>query len=84
MIYPIYIEGIKNFKEKNHTISNFIQTDILQSSWCLEVHSNSWLSDLKLGEAAEILKTKYTIITEYAKTFSLYHALLPALLFKEN
>lgn len=29
---------------------------ILQSSWCLEVHSNSWLSDLKVGKATEILQ----------------------------
>lgn len=28
---------------------------ILQSSWCFEVHSNSWLSDLKVGKATEIL-----------------------------
>lgn len=29
---------------------------ILQSSWCLEVHSNSWLSDLKIGKATEVLQ----------------------------
>lgn len=29
---------------------------ILQSSWCLEVHANSWLSDLKVGKATKILQ----------------------------
>lgn len=29
---------------------------ILQSSWCFEVHANSWLSDLKVGKATEILQ----------------------------
>lgn len=31
---------------------------ILQSSRCFEVHSNSWLSDLKVGKATEILQGK--------------------------
>ncbi len=33
---------------------------ILKSSWCLEVHSNSWLSDLKVGKATEILQEEQT------------------------
>lgn len=35
---------------------------ILQSSWCFEVHSNGWLSDLKVGKATKILKGKKVLI----------------------
>lgn len=51
---------------------------ILQSSWCFEVHSNSWLSDLKVGEATEILENKekeqtgILVITELFISVTLY------------
>lgn len=35
---------------------------ILQSSRCLEVHSNSWLSDLKVGKATKILKDEGNVL----------------------
>lgn len=35
---------------------------ILQSSRCLEVHSNSWLSDLKVGKATKILKDEGKVL----------------------
>lgn len=48
----------------------------LQSSWCFEVHSNSWLSDLKVGKATEVLgeeeESILTFIMKEVLPFSLF------------
>lgn len=48
---------------------------ILQSPWCLEVHSNSWLSDLKVGKATKILQEEHRIhvtdVTGWVTDFTL-------------
>lgn len=31
-------------------------TKPLNASWCFEIHSNSWLGNLEIGEAAKVLQ----------------------------
>lgn len=53
-------EGEKKAQGRIDLITNFLFRGSLQhdskSSWRLEVHSNRWLSHLKVGKAAEILQ----------------------------